>query len=279
MRHKIITVNEYVIDIDYSVEKDLKSFKEEVLNELYNLYRTHGINDLLFSGGMDSTFILRSLLELGIKPNLHSFIYCDDYDEFDIRNIRFRCKKYGLKEPEYFPIQPDKIFRHIEELAEKNIVYPALHQYYMDYFIKSTTEKIFTGLGSEYRLHDKCLNLYVPPILTKHNNPNRIFDFTSDRTFLSYVNNPILKNNYDKSNPICPLGENIWHVRDLIYQDCFSDIDIIEKDIPGDRPIYDVFDEKYVSILQRQFPISFMIKKFIFNLEDYYNRNSLKSFS
>lgn len=271
MIHKLFIINEYVVDIDYSVEKDLKSFKEEVLNELYSLHQTHHINDLLFSGGMDSTFILRCLMELGLKPNLHSFVFCDDYDELDIRNIRYRCKKYGFKEPEYFPIKPKEIFEHIEELAKNEICYPALHQYYVDYFLKSTSQKFFTGLGAEYRLENNCLNLHVSPILTKNNNPNRLFDFTNDRTFLAYVNDSILKNNYVKPNPSCPLGENIWYVRDLIYQNCYPDIDIIEKDLPGDRIIANHFNANYVPELQRRFPILFCLKKFTFDLKKYYD--------
>jgi hypothetical protein len=141
----------------------------------------------------------------------------------------------------------------------------------MDYFLQSTTGKIFTGLGSEYRLVNKCLDLNVPPLLTKINSPNRLFDFTNDRTFLAYVNNSILKSNYDKPNPSCSVGENVWHVRDLIYQDCYSDIDIIEKDLPGDNLIAEHINKNYVPEIEKKFPIIFCLKKFIFNLKKYYD--------
>lgn len=273
MLHKILTINEYVIDIDYSVEKVVKSFKEEVLDELYNLHRTHGINDLLFSGGMDSTFILRSLMELGIKPNLHAFVFCNNYDGYDIVQIKKRCEKYGFKEPNYFPIDPAPFFDHVNNLTHQNKVFTALHQYYIDYFLNSNKLKFFTGLGAEYRLENKHLTLGVPPIINKLNNPNRLFDFTSDKTFLAYVNDSILKDNYCKVNPDTYYGENVWYIRDLIYQNCYSDIEIVEKKPPGDAELANHFDDYYVPLLRERFPIMFCIEKYRFDLEKYYTKN------
>ena len=63
------SILQYNIDIDYSVKDTLKTFKEEVLDELYAQYSLHGNMPVMFSGGMDSTFIVRSLIELGIFVN------------------------------------------------------------------------------------------------------------------------------------------------------------------------------------------------------------------
>lgn len=57
-----------------------------------------GLNDigLMLSGGIDSSSILYSLLELGIKPHCYSF-YLENYESKDLKSARRLCKNYKLQ--------------------------------------------------------------------------------------------------------------------------------------------------------------------------------------
>jgi hypothetical protein len=283
MIHKLITVNEYQIEIDYSVEKNLKTFKEEVLDELYSIHKNEGINDLMFSGGMDSTFILRSLLELGIKPELHTICFTKNASDYDGIVAKNRCKQYGLKEPTFFHIDKDEIVRHIEMLTfEKKISYPMLHGYYVDYFLtKMKDKKFYSGMGCEYKLSNRILILPPGPILVKFNNQNRLYGFSTDRTFLSYINHKKFIENYKRENNKINFEsknqDNVWEVRNLIYNDCFSDIKIVEKDHPGDIEIAKVFHTILVPQIKQELPISFLIEHFKFDVDEYFNSKLLRS--
>lgn len=94
MKHELVYINEYRITLDYSVEQDLRSFKEEVLNHLYTVHKEVGVDSIMFSGGMDSTFILRSLLELGITPRLHTLSFSKDQTDYDSLQAITQCKKF-----------------------------------------------------------------------------------------------------------------------------------------------------------------------------------------
>ncbi len=279
MIHMIITINEYKIIIDYSVEKDLKSFKEEVLNELYSIYKNQNVNDLLFSGGMDSTFILRSFLELGIKPNLHTLCFAEDASDYDSINAKQQCKKYGIKEPNFFFLDIKDIVEHINFLTfEKQVALPSLHGYYVDYFLSKMQEiKFFSGMSCEFRLlPNGIITMGIGPPLLKLKTPNRLYGFDTSRTILSYVNDSIFKDNYLKKQPQCPIGENKWHIRNLIYNNCYSDISIIEKNLPGDKHISEFFHKNFVPIIIEKFPLMGLIKPFAFNVQEYFQNKSLR---
>jgi len=117
MKHELVYVNEYRMHLDYSVEAGIKSFKEEVLNRLGLIHKESSVNDLLFSGGMDSTFILRSLLELGINPQLHTFSFSKDQTDYGSLRVKEQCKKFGVKEPELFYIDKFELFKHVDILT------------------------------------------------------------------------------------------------------------------------------------------------------------------
>jgi len=190
MFHQIININEYIIRIDYTVEKTLKTFKEEVLDQLYSTYKLNGDIPLLFSGGMDSTFLLRSLLELGIKPRTLTMSFSKDHDTHDCNLVRERCKQYGLGDPDFLYIEEDAFFEHVRHLIfDKSIAYPMLHGFYISYILNTYSNvKFFTGMGSEFKLFDNLIKMPVGPQLVKQNNPNRLYDFATSRTFLSYLN-------------------------------------------------------------------------------------------
>jgi hypothetical protein len=136
MKHELIYVNEYRISLDYSVEDSLKTFKEEVIDALNLVHKDFNVNDQMFSGGMDSTFILRSLLELGINPKLHTISFSKDQTDYDSLRAKDQCKKFGVQEPEFFYIDRDEFYKHVDFLTYgKGIAFPTLHCYFVDYFI------------------------------------------------------------------------------------------------------------------------------------------------
>ena len=272
MNHELVYVNEYRLHLDYSVEEGLKPFKEEVLDILNCVHKDSDVGSQMFSGGMDSTFILRSLLELGVTPRLHTLSFAKDQTDYDSLRVKDQCKKFGIKEPEFFYIDKYDLFKHIDILTyEKKISFPTLHCYYVDYFLsKMGEEKFFCGMSCEYRSSKGIITMNVAPPIIKHFNPNRLYGFDSSRTFLSYVNNSIFKDNYLKENPVIEgYGENIWHIRDLIYNNCYSEIGIITKKFPDDKHISSHFYEHKLPNIQRFHPVVFLIRPFKFNAEEY----------
>ena len=272
MHHQVFTVNEYKIDLDYSVVNSLKSFKEEVLEELYNVYKLQGEMYVLFSGGMDSTFILRSLMELGFKPRTITFSFSKNNDDFDCELVKSKCKKYGLAPPEFFYMDEQGFFNHLEYLVDfKKIAYPMLHGYFMDYFLKTFKfSKFYSGISCEYKLRDNKVFLPVGPQLIKQNNPNQLYGFTTDRTFLSYFKNKILIDNYRKTFPPLVNGQpDYFYVRDLIYMDCYPDMNRESKNAPNPWRDY-IKIPYYTEILphlEQRYPLIYSIKPCEFDID------------
>jgi hypothetical protein len=278
MKHELVYINEYRLSLDYSVEEGLKSFKEEVLDELNCVYKNFGVRSQTFSGGMDSTFILKSLLELGITPQLYTFSFSKDQTDYDSLRAIDQCKKFGLQEPEFFYIDKYNFFKHIDMLTyEKKIAFPTLHCYYVDYFLsKMGEEKFFCGMACEYRTSKGIITMNVAPPIIKYFNPNRLYGFASSKTFLAYVNDPIFKANFLKENPVIEqYGENIWHVRDLIYSDCYPEISIISKKAPNDSYITSDFYVHKLPTIKSLHPVVFLMQSYTFNAQDYFNKKEL----
>jgi hypothetical protein len=277
MKHELVYINEYRLSLDYSVEEELKSFKEEVLDELNCVYKNFGVRSQTFSGGMDSTFILKSLLELGITPQLHTFSFSKDQTDYDSLRAIDQCKKFGLQKPEFFYIDKYDLFKHIDILTyEKKIAFPILHCYYVDYFLsKMGEEKFFCGMACEYRTSKGIITMNIGPPIIKHFNPNRLYGFASSKTFLAYVNNPIFKTNFLKENPVIErYGENIWHIRDLIYSDCYPEMGIIYKKAPNDDYITSDFYAHKLPTIERLHPVVFLMQPSKFNAQEYFNERA-----
>ena len=272
MKHELIYVNEYRMHLDYSVEDNLKSFKEEVLNRLNFVHKEFAVSSQMFSGGMDSTFILRSLLELGVNPQLHTLSFSKDQTDYDSLRVKDQCKKFGLKEPEFFYVDKYDLFKHIDILTyDKKIAYPTLHCYYVDYFLSTMgEEKFFCGMSCEYRSSKGTITMNVAPPFIKCANPDRLYGFDSSETFLAYVNNQIFKANYLKDNPVIEqYGENIWCIRDLIYSDCYPEIGIITKKAPSDGYITSDFYEHKLPAIKNMYPIVYLMQPYRFNAQEY----------
>lgn len=231
----------YEVDLNVSVKDNLKPFKEEVLDELYSIHLKHGDLTLLFSGGMDSTFILRSLKELGINPKIITFSFSPNNDDFESELVKSKCKEYGAQPPDFFYIDKNDFFNHCNSIIESNqLPYPMIHGYMMDYFLNvHRGMKFYTGMSCEYKLKDNKIFIPAGPFLVKDNNPDQLYGFTTDKTFLSYFKHKQFVNNYKKENVYLNNGQlDRWYVRDLIYMDCYPDITRVSKDIPYDHRRY-----------------------------------------
>jgi hypothetical protein len=273
MQHQIITINEYKINLDYSVVNSLKPFKEEVLDELYDTHKLQGEMPVLFSGGMDSTFIVRSLMELGLRPRTVSFSFSKNNDDYECELAKSKCKKYGLVPPEFFYFDKESFFNHLDYLVNvKNIAYPILHGYFMDFFLKSYKyDKFYSGISCEYRIKNNKVFMHSGPVLVKQNNPNQLYGFTTDRTFLSYFKNKIFRDNYKKTLPLLlpPYHTDLWHVRDLIYMDCYPDMNKEHKDVPNPwRDYLKVpFYTEILPHIEQKFPLIYGIKPWDMDLD------------
>ena len=275
MKHELVCVNEYRMSLDYSVEANVKSFKEEALNRLNTIHKEFSVNDLLFSGGMDSTFILKSLLELGINPQLHTFSFSKDLTDYGSLRVKEQCKKFGVKEPEFFYIDKYDFFKHIDILTfEKSVSYPIMHCYLMDYYLSLMGDKkFFCGMACEYKTSNGVITLNVGPQAIKYCKPDRLYGFECSETFFAYINSPIFKANYLKENPqIEAYGENVWHIRDLIYNDCYPDIGIITKTMHENIHIARDYHEHKLPAIARMFPAIFHMKPYRFDAQEYFKQ-------
>ena len=272
MKHEL-GPDEYRVELDYSVEANLKSFKEEVLNTLNQHHQNFGITDQMFSGGMDSTFILRALQELGLSPHLHTISFSKDNTDYGALLAKAQCKKFGAKEPEFFYLDRDDFLKHVNFVTyEKKIGYSTVHCYYMDYYATKTGDKkLFFGM-CEYRTSKGIVTLNNAIQAVKEGSPNKFYGFESSETFLAFVNNPIFKLNYLKDNPFAKFGENIWWVRDLVYTNCYPEIEIIPKNNHDDAYITTPFCSEFFPTIEKLYPTVFSRKSFHFNAQEYLNR-------
>ena len=255
--------NQYRIDFNLNVKDILKPFKQEVLDEIYRLYRLYGNMPVLYSGGMDSTFIVRSLLELGIKPSTLTISFSKDHSDEECEMIKQKCKKFGIDRPEFFYIDEAGFFNHIDYLIDINKPLPMLHGYFMDYLLTTFRyQKFFTGMSCEY----KCLNGVVKmppgPFMVMQNNPGQLYGFTTDKTFLSYFKHKLFIDNYKKIKEPPITIRDMVHIRDLIYMDCYPDITKQEKSDVQDWKEYirKPFLEKYAPAIKQKFPWVFDVK-------------------
>jgi hypothetical protein len=276
MKHELVYVNEYRIHIDYSVEDSLKTFKEEVLDALNLAHKDFNVRNQMFSGGMDSTFILKSLLELGINPTLHTISFSKDQTDYDSLRAKDQCKKFGVQEPDFFYIDRNEFFKHVDFLTyEKCMAYPTIHCYFVDYFIsriRMKDKKFFCGMSCEYRSSDGFVTMNVAPPIIKYANPDRLYGFDSSRTFLSYINNEIFKSNFLKENPtIDGYGKNLWWIRDLIYSNFYPEIGIITKTSAADKYISTDFFMHKLPTIRNLYPTIFSKKPFVFDVKKYFS--------
>lgn len=258
------------LEIDYSVEESLKSFKEEVLSTLYDLYKKHNVERLLLSDGMDSSFTALCLQELGITFRPLSFIFSKQKNFVTEDIVKF-CNKNGFT-PSFFVIEPEPFFKHIEYLTEeKKLAYPVLNGYYVDYMLNNFSENFFSGMTCEFKYYDnKYIDFgMIAPYLVKRNNLNRLYGFANSRTFLSYINNPIFLNNYkiDRSKL---RRDDPFFIRDLIYTNIYPEMGIKRKSGWDDQIITKPFEQKYLPKIKKEVPWVFKLENYKFYVDDYF---------
>ena len=280
MFSQVVNINECRFDFDYSVEGNLKSFKEEVLDELYTLYKEHGDMPLLLSGGMDSTFILRSLVELGIKPRTMTFSYSENADDYECELVKKLHKKYGTYEPEFFKLDPLSFLNFCVNLVTKRkIAYPMIHGFVVHMFLENSTPgvKYFTGMGSEFKLFDNLIRLMVGPQMVMQNNPGRLFDFATSRTFFSYLNHEKFLNNYKKKVPADYQSPEPFYIRDQIYLDCYPDIELSPKvrNMEAHLPYNNLFNRNMINLMRNDVPTALITKHYHFNVDKYFQEKGI----
>lgn len=271
----IYNIKKQEVELDYSVESDLKSFKEEVLDELSRQRDLYGDIPLFFSGGMDSTFILRSLLELGIKPRLVTFSFSEANDDYDSNLVKAICKKYNIDEPEFFYADVDKFIeftRHI--VCDKNITYPVFHGYFMHYALSCfPDQKFYSGMACEYKIYDNNIMMPYNPHLVKQYNKKRLLDYTTSRTFLSYINHEKFISNYKKEVPVEYEALASLYIRDEIYLSCYPDMEREMKRFPDLSYIMDPFYRDINPLIKDKFMTTNTVK-FNFDVDKYFERKT-----
>lgn len=275
-----ITENPPSLDVklDYSVEPTLKSFKEEVLNSLYENYKKHNVERLLLSDGMDSSFIALCLQELGISFKPLSFVFSKKQNHVT-KEINSFCKTFGFT-PSYFVIKKEPFFKHVDFLTyEKKIAYPVLNGYYVDYMLNNFTENFFSGMTVEFKyFFNSYLELgMVTPYLVKRNNPDRLFGFADSRTFLAYINDPIFLKYY-KADCRQLERDDQWYIRDLIYTDIFPNIGKKRKMGWEDEIITKSFYETplpHLPTIKKEVPWVFQMKNYNFYVDDYFQNKTI----
>lgn len=270
MKHSFVHINKYIIDIDYSVEKDLKSFKEEMLDFVSDFYSKHKDFTLLFSGGMDSTFLLRTLKELNIPVKTLTVSFSENNDDYDCEMVKAKCKKYGVDNHRFVYLEKDSFFEHMRiDVLEKKKVFPVLHGHIIQYLLDMFPDEVFfTGLGSEFKLKNGKIFMPPGPQILKDKNPERVYGFATSRTFLSYINHPIFKEKYKENN------EYVWHVRDLIYTDCFPDIEIELKRPANSDYIANIYNNILHQKIMCENPLPFILDNYEFDVEEYFKNKA-----
>ena len=86
----------------------------------------------------------------------------------------------------------------------------------------------------------------------------------------------MFKDNYLKPNPSNFLGENVWHIRDLIYSSCYPEMGIIPKQNHEDSYIAVDFFEQKLPPIKNLYPIIFMTKPFKFDAKAYHAQKEQK---
>jgi hypothetical protein len=269
MIHKFININEYQVEIDYSVEKNLKSFKEEMLDYLSEKCKTYKKIYLLLSGGMDSQMLAHCLRELNVDFEAVTYCFNPNFTDYDSVLSSKVAKQLDIKHNKIY-LNKEQLFEHIEKLAKKEIVYPVLNNYYLDYAMNKNGEGIYiSGACSEFKIQDNQISIHFN-ILSVHQNNKNIFNFTTERIFLSYINDEIFINEYQKhSDPFA--------VREKIYAKYFPNIKIEKKTWPEDEYIREDFYDIIKPNLFLINPLPFITKGFMFDIEEYFKGKKLRS--
>lgn len=270
MKHIIIKSPPSIsVELDYSVHKDLKSYKEEVLDSLYKIYKKHSVDRLLLSDGRDSSFIAMCLKELGISFKPLSIIF-SKYQTLTTSKIINFCKSINVT-PSFFVIEEEAFLNHVKVLTyDKKIAYPMIMGYYSDFLTTQLQDKFFCGFGSEFRYEgngELSIGMHTPALLLERY-PDFFFNFKNSRVLFSYVNHPMFKKYY-KLNQMSIPRPDIWYIRDLIYNSEFSNLSLEPKQPWHDNALVKKFNE-FLPEIKKEIPWVFELNKVVFDVNKYF---------
>ncbi len=268
MKYYTTADNVFECSLDYSLKGKTKSYKEEVIDHIKSVVEGRDHVYLLFSGGMDSRFLALILLELGIDFTAITFASSSMYDDYDSIVSKDFSKRHGFKH-ELFNIGSFDVWSCAERYYEqKGVSFVYLHAYYMFLAIEKYNKPnsvFLTGGGSEFRIRDKKITKTVLISMLQAVYPN-IHNFTTDRILFSYLDEPIIKDNWQDefSYP--------QYYRDKLYNSIYPDkLEIIEKFTSDHTPKSDYFykmvKEKYG---EEEFFKRGINGNFTLDLEEYY---------
>jgi len=221
MKYNFIHINKCDVEIDFSVESTLKSFKEEVLDHFERICKNKDVK-LILSGGGDSRFIARCLIELGIPFTACTYVHKKDLSDYDSLVSTSFCRQWKIKhEPIYLD---ERLFAEfVMDISQNSkVVYRIQNPYMMHYMMKLQEERGFKGIflsgaGSEFKVVNGKMPLPWNNTLIEIYCPDKWFNFTTDRTLLSYVRHPIFLKEFKNTKEIG------FDIRDRIYRECFPD--------------------------------------------------------
>ena len=276
-------INQIHLDIDEN-HNDLKSYKEEVRDYISQVTKIKEVI-LIFSGGNDSRFIARHLMDLDIPFKAVTKSFSSSFDDYDATVSKQFCLTNGI-EHDLFYEKPREFFIKVKQIsnANHNHVYTSLVSYYIETIIQKYKNDGFTGVfltgcGMEFHFlseikkpeKDSNIYLYSRPhtISLLENNKNDLYNPMSSRIYLAYIRNKIcIKKHND--------GSSNWiDIRNAIYQESFEDLVLIKKQRQDDLPIEQYFIKNIIPYIKHINCLPFITEKATFNLSDYYRRNKL----
>lgn len=268
MRFIFSNINKCYVHIDYSVEPSLASFKEEIHAYLKDLYQNNKEITLFFSGGMDSRFLARCMLDLNIPFKAYTYVFSKTKTDYDSLVSTKFCTQYNIEHETIF-LDKDKLFEHIKKLYDKEIVFTVRNNYYMSFAANAKIEDgyngiFLTGAASEFKIEDNKIS-FPYNVLHLQQQYNNIFNFTTDRIFLAYINNTLFKENYNNTSI------DWTDIRIKIYQEAYSDLEVIEKTQPEEDYIADEYCNFIDPFLVAKAPVLFVTEEYKFDLDEYYN--------
>jgi hypothetical protein len=256
----------FIVNIDYSEYGKTKSFSEEVKEHIKAIVSNYDSVYLLFSGGMDSRFLALNLLELGIDFTAVTYVFKEDFTDYDSQVSTEFAKKHGFKH-EIFYIDVGRLQKSVDSYLDKKFFIPLLNPHYIISAINEYNKPncvFLTGACSEFKIEYGIVELPWNFLMVKDIHPN-VYNFTTNKILLSYFDEPIIKEFWkDRS-----LGK--FGARDKLYNSIYPDkLNIIKKQLPEDESLsrywHRVIFEKY----KVRYPALFHMDKFRFSLEKHY---------
>ncbi len=268
MKYHITADNKFECSLDYSLRGKTKSFKEEVADHFKRIVEGHDQVYLLFSGGMDSRFMALILLELGIDFTAITYAFSPNFDDYDSRASKDFAKRHGFKH-ELFNIEPEEFQSSFEYHYKKGLKIPLLNSNYIVISLGRYNRPncvFLTGAASEFIIHNKKINVswFLPVYQTFY--PN-IHNFTTDRILFSYLDEPIIKDNWQD------LSLGPFYLRNKVYGSIYPDkLKSIKKNSGSDRQHIMNF---FMEMVTKKYDKNFFNKEyggsFTLDLEEYYN--------